>query len=56
MTAYADAVIVGSALVKTLLDAEDAGTPDDLAGLRARRRRPGRGRASGRRILRAPGG
>jgi tryptophan synthase alpha chain len=32
---YADAVIVGSALVKTLLDAEDAGTPDDLAELRA---------------------
>ena len=35
VTAYADAVIVGSALVKTLLDAEDAGTPDDLAGLRS---------------------
>lgn len=35
VTAYADAVIVGSALVKTLLDAEDAGTPDDLSGLRA---------------------
>ncbi len=33
--AYADAVIVGSALVKTLLDAEDAGTSDDLTGLRA---------------------
>ena len=32
---YADAVIVGSALVKTLLAAEDAGTPDDLTGLRA---------------------
>jgi tryptophan synthase alpha chain len=32
---YADAVIVGSALVKTLLDAEDAGTPSDLAELRA---------------------
>lgn len=31
---YADAVIVGSALVKTLLAADDAGTPDDLAGLR----------------------
>lgn len=31
---YADAVIVGSALVRTLLAAEDAGTPDDLAGLR----------------------
>jgi tryptophan synthase alpha chain len=35
VTAYADAVIVGSALVRTLLDAEDAGTPDDLSGLRA---------------------
>ena len=35
VTAYADAVIVGSALVKTLLDAEDAGSPDDLTGLRA---------------------
>ena len=34
ITAYADAAIVGSALVKTLLDAEDAGTPDDLSGLR----------------------
>lgn len=35
VTTYADAVIVGSALVRTLLDAEDAGTPDDLTGLRA---------------------
>jgi len=35
VTAYADAVIVGSALVKTLLDAEDAGTPDDLDRLRS---------------------
>ena len=34
ITGYADAAIVGSALVKTLLDAEDAGTPDDLGGLR----------------------
>jgi tryptophan synthase alpha chain len=34
ITGYADAAIVGSALVKTLLDAEDAGTPDDLSGLR----------------------
>lgn len=32
---FADAVIVGSALIKTLLAAEDAGTPDDLTGLRA---------------------
>ena len=32
---YADAVIVGSALVRTLLDAEDAGRADDLSGLRA---------------------
>ena len=35
VTEYADAVVVGSALVKTLLDAEDAGRPDDLTGLRA---------------------
>lgn len=33
--AFADAAIVGSALVKTLLDAEDAGTPDDLSALAA---------------------
>ena len=31
---FADGVIVGSALVKTLLDAEDAGTPGDFAALR----------------------
>ena len=35
VTGYADAVIVGSALVKALLEAEDAGTPDDLGRLRA---------------------
>jgi tryptophan synthase alpha chain len=35
VTGYADAVIVGSALVRTLLDAEDAGRPGDLSGLRA---------------------
>jgi tryptophan synthase alpha chain len=35
VTSYADAVIVGSALVKTLLDADDAGRPDDLSRLRA---------------------
>ncbi len=35
VTEFADAVIVGSALVKTLLAAEDAGTPADLSGLRA---------------------
>ena len=35
MTAYADAVIVGSALVATLLEAEERGAPDDLSGLRA---------------------
>jgi tryptophan synthase alpha chain len=35
VTKYADAVIVGSALVKALLDAEDAGSPADLSGLRA---------------------
>ena len=32
---FADAVIVGSALVSTLLAADDAGTPADLQGLRA---------------------
>jgi tryptophan synthase alpha chain len=32
---FADLVIVGSALVKTLLDAEDAGRAEDLTGLRA---------------------
>ena len=32
---FADAVIVGSALVSTLLAADDAGTPTDLGGLRA---------------------
>jgi tryptophan synthase alpha chain len=31
---FADLVIVGSALVKTVLDAEDAGRPEDLSGLR----------------------
>ena len=35
IVSYADAAIVGSALVKTLLDAEEAGTPDDLTALRA---------------------
>jgi tryptophan synthase alpha chain len=34
VTSFADLVIVGSALVKTLLDAEDAGRPEDLTGLR----------------------
>lgn len=34
VTTFADAVIVGSALVNTLLAADDAGTPDDLSGLR----------------------
>ena len=34
VTQYADAVIVGSALVKALLDAEDAGSPADLSRLR----------------------
>lgn len=33
--AYADAAIVGSALVSTLLRADDAGRPDDLSGLGA---------------------
>jgi tryptophan synthase alpha chain len=35
VTAYADAVIVGSALVQTLLTADDEGRPDDLTALRA---------------------
>ena len=35
VTGFADLVIVGSALVKTLLDAEDDGRPEDLTGLRA---------------------
>jgi tryptophan synthase alpha chain len=35
VTGFADLVVVGSALVKTLLDAEDAGRPEDLSGLRA---------------------
>jgi tryptophan synthase alpha chain len=34
VTRFADLVIVGSALVKTLLEVEDAGHPDDLSGLR----------------------
>ncbi len=32
---YADAVIVGSAFIKPMLAAEEAGRPDDLSGLRA---------------------
>ena len=36
VTSYADAVIVGSALVATLLEAEDRGDPADLTGLRAK--------------------
>lgn len=32
---FADGVIVGSAMVKTLIAAEEAGTPGDLSGLRA---------------------
>ena len=35
VTGFADLVIVGSALVGTLLDAEDAGRPEDLTQLRA---------------------
>jgi tryptophan synthase alpha chain len=35
VASFADLVIVGSALVKTLLDAADAGQPEDLSGLRA---------------------
>jgi tryptophan synthase alpha chain len=36
VAAYADAVIVGSALVATLLAAEDGGNPSDFSGLRAK--------------------
>ncbi|GAB3747198.1 tryptophan synthase alpha chain [Microlunatus parietis] len=32
---YADAVVVGSALVSTLIEADEAGWPDDLTGLRS---------------------
>jgi tryptophan synthase alpha chain len=35
VAAYANAVVVGSALVSTLLAADDAGRPDDLTALRA---------------------
>lgn len=35
VTDFAEVAIVGSALVKTLLDAEEAGKPEDLSGLRA---------------------
>lgn len=35
VTSYADAAIVGSALVRALIEADDAGRPDDLTGLRA---------------------
>jgi tryptophan synthase alpha chain len=35
INAYADAAIVGSALVQTLVDADEAGRPDDLTALRA---------------------
>jgi tryptophan synthase, alpha subunit len=35
VTSYADAVIVGSAFIKPLLAAEQAGNPGDLSGLRA---------------------
>ena len=34
VTSFADLAIVGSALVKALLDAEDAAHPEDLSGLR----------------------
>lgn len=35
LTQFADAAIVGSALVNPLLDADDSGQPGDLSGLRA---------------------
>jgi len=35
VTAYADGVIVGSAFIKPLLAADEAGSPDDFSGLRA---------------------
>jgi len=34
VNSYADAAIVGSALVGKLIEADDAGTPEDLSGLR----------------------
>lgn len=34
VAAYADAAIVGSAFIKPMLAAEEAGTPDDLTGVR----------------------
>ncbi len=62
ITSYADAAIVGSALVATLLEAEDRGDPADLTGLRAQGRRSGRRgavrprRAGNFRALRRVGG
>jgi tryptophan synthase alpha chain len=35
VTAYADGVIVGSAFIRPLLAADEAGSPDDFSGLRA---------------------
>ena len=34
VAAFADAVIVGSAFIKPALAADEAGTPDDLSGVR----------------------
>ena len=62
MTGFADLVIVGSALVKTLLDAEDAGRPEDLSELRAvvadlaAGVRVGRGERNGKHSAAAPSG
>jgi tryptophan synthase alpha chain len=62
VTGFADLVIVGSALVKTLLDAEDAGRPEDLTGLRAvvadlaAGVRAGRGERNGRHLAVAQSG
>lgn len=62
VTGFADLVIVGSALVKTLLDADDAGRPEDLSGLRvvvadlAAGVRAGRGERNGEHSVAAQSG
>jgi tryptophan synthase alpha chain len=54
--AFADAVIVGSALVATLLEAEDRGAPEDLTGLRSVVEDLAAGVRTGRDANRANGG
>ncbi|HEX6759511.1 MAG TPA: tryptophan synthase subunit alpha [Propionibacteriaceae bacterium] len=62
VTGFADLVIVGSALVKTLLDADGAGRPEDLSGLRvvvadlAAGVRAGRGERNGEHSVAAQSG